>query len=308
MKKRLAVLTLVFVAIIASLYFGFRGRKDKPIQATSTAAAITTQAEWDLGTKSNLLTTGGTVSIDDKTESTYSLSNLYSSSPGSFTTCTGTSPAAGFDGSTATQWYAAIYEGSCDADPWVIIDLAEATYIGTIYSFSQPMDAWYSNNGTDYTYFAQCVDCDSATYVAWQMNSHPTARYLRLQGAGVALYEAYFTEHASATHTTGATQIDGGANFFDWESITPTQTVPANTSITYRYRSSANGTDWNAWHSSFGDVESISGDTKYRYLQVEATLSNTDGTSTPTIDQYSIGYHTNLAPSTPTNLTAVVGE
>jgi len=48
--------------------------------------------------------------------------------------------------------------------------------------------------------------------------------------------------------------------------------------------------------------------TLYRYLQVQATLTNTDGTSTPTLSEYSIGYHTNRPPDKPTGLTAVIGN
>ncbi|MFH1909946.1 MAG: hypothetical protein ABIJ72_02040 [bacterium] len=114
----------------------------------------------------------------------------------------------------------------------------------------------------------------------------------------------------SATHTTGATQIDGTENFWSWEGFTPTDSKPANTSITYRYRTSTDGATWTSWVSDIGSVTSRTGDdsdspTLYRYLQVEATLSNTDGASTPTIDAYDIDYHTEVKPSKPTAQTAV---
>lgn len=115
---------------------------------------------------------------------------------------------------------------------------------------------------------------------------------------------------ATATHITGSTQLDGGANFWQWENFTDTKTVPANTSVTYRFRTSTNGSDWTGWVGSIGAVTSRTGDpsnpTKYRYLQIEATLANTDGASTPTVDQYDIGYHTNQPPNKPTAMTAVV--
>ncbi|OQA52947.1 MAG: hypothetical protein BWY43_00233 [candidate division WS2 bacterium ADurb.Bin280] len=121
------------------------------------------------------------------------------------------------------------------------------------------------------------------------------------------VHDFQITGSHTTTHTTAATQIDGGTNFFEWEAFTPTQTTPANTSISYRYRTSTNGTDWTSWVGAIGSVTSRNGNDRYRYLQVEATLSNTDGASTPSIDQYEIDYHTNLAPSTPTAMTAVVG-
>ena len=123
-------------------------------------------------------------------------------------------------------------------------------------------------------------------------------------------FEVYGS-NATATHTTGATQIDGGENFWQWETFTDSKTTPTNTSVTYRYRTSTNGTDWTGWVANIGSVTSRTGDdsndpTKYRYLQIEATLSNTDGASTPTIDSYSIGYHTNQKPNAPTAMTAVI--
>ena len=116
---------------------------------------------------------------------------------------------------------------------------------------------------------------------------------------------------ATASHLTSPTQIDGGANFWHWDSFTDSKVIPQYTSVTYRYRSSTNGSDWTIWVGSLGAVTSRTGDDsnnpiKYRYLQVEATLSNTDGTSTPTIDSYSIGYHTNQKPNAPTAMTAVI--
>jgi hypothetical protein len=136
---------------------------------------------------------------------------------------------------------------------------------------------------------------------------------------GISEFEPYYNNtelydtptSTNALHTTTSTQIDGGANFWQWETFTDSKITPANTSVTYRFRTSSNGTDWTSWVGSIGAVTSRTGDdsnnpTKYRYLQIEATLSNTDGASTPTIDSYSIGYHTNQKPNAPTAMTAVV--
>lgn len=144
-------------------------------------------------------------------------------------------------------------------------------------------------------------------------------REIRPYYNGAELYDTAST--ISAVHTSAATQIDGTEggtkNFVSWETFTPTYTKPANTNVQFRFRSSADGSSWTSWSASqtptSGNaldisalVDSASGANKY--LQVEATLSNTDGVSTPIIDSYDIGYHTNVAPSAPSNLTAVVGE
>jgi len=49
-------------------------------------------------------------------------------------------------------------------------------------------------------------------------------------------------------------------------------------------------------------------ETFYKYIQVETTLTSTDGVSTPTLSDYTVGYHTNVAPSKPTAGTVIIGN
>jgi hypothetical protein len=100
--------------------------------------------------------------------------------------------------------------------------------------------------------------------------------------------------------------VYGGENFWEWEAVTDTKDTPANTAVSYRYRTSTNGTSWTAWTSDFGSVTSRDGETKYPYLQIEATLESLDGIATPRIDEYDIDYHTEVKPSAPSAQTAVV--
>lgn len=320
MRKDLlvAVLCVALVTVIVVSSINLWPKNKEPLTtATSTSSSITSQEEWVQGATSNISTTlAGSIEIDSKS-SAFDLTTI----PDGNITTTG-SPSTGknnaTDGNTVTYWEFQ----SAIMDDWaeLIVDIGSTITIQSInvYSLCPVMEydcrLWIGTNGTDYpTSITFTGGGDNVNIYSGSLS----ARYLKVRVIS-QFYEGYeswarvreliLTAGATATHTTGATQIDGGANFFEWESVTPTQTVPANTSITYRYRSSADGSSWNSWHSAIGDVESRSGDTKYRYLQIEATLANTDGASTPTIDQYSIGYHTNLAPSTPTNLTAVVGE
>lgn len=131
-----------------------------------------------------------------------------------------------------------------------------------------------------------------------------------------------YTSSASATHTSAASQITN-TNLYQWQTFTPTYTEPANTDISFKFRTSTNAIDWTAWTASqtvasggsldlTSLVTSKTGDpgseTFYKYIQVETTLTSTDGVSTPTLSDYTIGYHTNVAPNTPTAMTAVVGE
>jgi len=132
-------------------------------------------------------------------------------------------------------------------------------------------------------------------------------------------FEIYGDTPASATHTSGATQIDGTANIFEWQTFTPTYTEPANTDISFKLRTSTDGATWTAWSASQTPasgtpldisalVTSISGNDKYRYIQVETTFSNTDGASTPTLSDYTIGYHTNVKPDKPVAQSVTIGS
>ena len=113
-----------------------------------------------------------------------------------------------------------------------------------------------------------------------------------------AIYaEIQYGDHA-ATHTSSATQLDGGTHFKNWTTFAPSGTVPVNTSINFRFRTSPDHATWGSWTASTAsaasiDISSLLGaaDAAKRYLQVETTLANTDGTSTPTLDAYTANYN-----------------
>lgn len=118
----------------------------------------------------------------------------------------------------------------------------------------------------------------------------------------------------SATHTTASTQIDGqegsdDKTLIEWTSFTPAQTVPENTTLTYQFRTSDNASDWTEWTGDYtysGTPIDLTGLSDDRYLQVKATLTNTDGVSTPQIDDYTINFHNNQKPNQPVAQTAII--
>ncbi len=121
----------------------------------------------------------------------------------------------------------------------------------------------------------------------------------------------------SGTVTSSSTQIDGGADFNAWTTFTPSATIPANTSVSFRFRTSPDGTNWSSWSASASYAASIdiSGLDNYRYLQVESTLANTDGLSTPILHAYTANYEcTNTCDDfdhldiSPTSVTIDSGE
>ena len=52
----------------------------------------------------------------------------------------------------------------------------------------------------------------------------------------------------------------------------------------------------------------LGGEDFHKYLQVKTRLTSTDGVSTPTLSDYTIGYHTNVPPDKPTAGEVVIGN
>jgi len=107
-------------------------------------------------------------------------------------------------------------------------------------------------------------------------------------------------------HTSAATQIDAGESLTGWITFVPQATIPAGASISFRFRTSANGSTWTSWSSSTPYAASIdiSGQSgSNRYFQVETTLSDTDNLNTPVLSSYTINFNTGDTP-TPTPSTS----
>ena len=293
----------------------------KKVEASSSNATITSQADWDAGTKNNVDSSSvpGSIKISNASSGT-----KYDLSGGTISEY----PSVGnggnaIDGNFSSYWGPVTVPVGprSGADYWTIDHGSQIAVSRVKIKFDGGEVATLSgsNDGSGFTDVHEFGPPPDTYDVA--LGSIYNYRYWRVElwsgccGAPIdyhmKLYELELYSSGSATHTTAPTQIDGGANFWQWETFTDSKTTPANTSVTYRYRTSANGTEWTSWVGSIGSVTSRQGDdsnnpTKYRYLQIEATLSNTDGASTPTIDSYTIGYHTNQPPNKPTAMTAVV--
>ena len=330
-------LIIVFVVVALGLGFGIfflsfnRDKNNKEVTASSATNTITTQDDWEAGTKTNVLSTSGQITLNSVATTSIDLVALASADPSIVSASADLSEKIiPVDGTVdpLSSWPASAWEvhssGGAEEHYWWQIDLGASTQISQLRAFADSLSADFkfqtSADGVSFTdrsdYFSLGTLSNSPNW--YEATFSDSARYLRFEmkiippgldpDPYVRLSEFTVSTTGNGTHTTAPTQIDGGANFFEWESFTPTQTTPANTSVTYKYRTSTDASTWTAWVSDIGSVTSRSGEDKYRYLQIEATLSNTDGASTPTIDSYNIGYHTNITPSTPTNLTAVVGE
>jgi hypothetical protein len=324
-QKRTLIIAFVIIALGLALgTFFFRSnhkRATKKAEATLNTAIITTQADWETMTRSNIDTSSaGSIKINDKTL-TYTEVSL----TGKTITTTSDEANGGnvIDENLLTTWNP-VYPFTDSGNPlpgapvitgsWKV-DLGENVEYISKYAascnnvFNAGSYIYYSSDDSSYTLLDNEGEDPPGGGMYEKTFSQITARYFRIDRyAYVDMYpitgQNEFHIYTATGNAELTAQIDGGENFWEWEDFTPTDTEPPNTSITYRYRSSANGADWNAWHNAIGDVESRSGDTKYRYLQVEATLSNTDGASTPTIDSYDINYHTEVKPTAPSAETA----
>ncbi|MFH1909582.1 MAG: hypothetical protein ABIJ72_00070 [bacterium] len=329
-----------FIVVVLGLAFGTffirsnHKQDTNKVKASSNTATLTSQADWDGGSLVNIdsASTSGQIAINDKVAgSKLNLSN-YSIS----TTQNDASKGNAFDNNTATYWQSNtgwasncvdIGDSSYIVDlgsEWATIHLSKIKIMIDRQIHSYWLHAFISQSSDGINYSPAGTMEEVNPTGIWQELNIGQSRYIKVSLVSTTgmcdgsdynptyLYELeLYTSGASAVHTTGNTQIDGGVNFWQWESSTPAQSTPANTSITYRYRTSTNGSDWTAWVANIGSVTSRTGDdsnnpTKYRYLQVEATLANTDGASAPAIDQYDIGYHTNQKPNKPTAQTAVI--
>lgn len=77
------------------------------------------------------------------------------------------------------------------------------------------------------------------------------------------------------------------ANVANWISFTKNDDKPTNTNIIYETRTSSDNQTWSEWQQISGSsIASPVG----RYLQVQATLSTSDGNNTPTVFDYTVSY------------------
>jgi len=295
----------------------------------------------ELGPNDNVdtLTTPGSIQIDSKDISQTDLHAIFDANNDSVTVSHNEdSKGNAVDGNSAPADPSWGMSGS--GNPYWIMDLGETFPNATrvkIYNASA-VAAQTNISDTAITCEAVFHGCTGthlgdASFFENTFDFAPTpVRYLSVQYIDDNLLtEIQLFDSATATHTSDATQINGGDNFWGWETFTPTYDKPANTDVKFRFRTSINGsdpTDWSAYQTPGTgaplNISSLvtsrdegSGDdnskdaanfTYYKYLQVETTLTSTDGAHTPTVSDYSLGYHTNTKPNKPVAGTAVIGN
>ena len=305
---------------------------EKFSKASSTQAGLTTQADWEhegaILSNINTSSSPGAITINNSAGSQIDLTEKTTTA-----TCDEANKDKPIDLNESTCWTATNMLWPT-GQSWTI-DLGQEYMISKSRALSgNKLGTWmniiysYSLNGADFTLPADCIPLVGG----WsECTMNASARYLKIdfapQDPDLAddgyLYEFQAIEAgATAVHTTAATQITN-TNLYQWQTFSPAYTEPENTDVKFRFRSSINSTDWTEWSdyqtpASGGSLDltsivtSKTGDpgseTFYKYIQVETTLTNTDGASTPTLDSYEIGYHSNVKPTTPTPGSVTIGS
>ncbi|OQA52093.1 MAG: F5/8 type C domain protein [candidate division WS2 bacterium ADurb.Bin280] len=342
-SKKLVFGLVLFVAIglaigtysVRTNHNKTNSQTSKKVEASTNQAVITSQPDWDVGTKDNIDSSSspGSIVINNSGSNTLSLSGK--TTVASVDISNKDLP---IDNNNDTYWR--VQPLRSDATDYWKIDLGQNYNLKKISVFTSCAaiyngEFYYSTDETNWTllgFHLGCSDTPAITEGIIDVNARfiryvPFAPVPDCPGAPscgfVNFNELSLYIPATATHTTGSTQLNGGSDFFEWQTFTPTYTKPANTNVQFRFRSSTNSTDWTIWTDyqtpSSGsplDITSLvtsrtgptDSPTFYKYLQVETKLTSTDGTSNPTLSEYSIGYHTNRPPDKPVAGTVIIGN
>ncbi|MDO8507333.1 MAG: YCF48-related protein [bacterium] len=133
-----------------------------------------------------------------------------------------------------------------------------------------------------------------------------------LTSVGTSLSSVYFTD-ANTGYAVGSTgfilkfypqyatsgdisglKVDAGEGAkANWSSITNSSTLLSNTSVSFQTRGSDDNSTWSGWQSLSGETIQTA---EYRYLEVKATLSTSDGLHTPSLNDLTVTYDNLEAP------------
>jgi hypothetical protein len=326
-KVKLAVLLLVFAVSALAFFCVYlyprpgddnRQKEREIVNAASGSETLTSQPDWEEGTISNLDSTSSPGDLEiDINETKIDLYALYLSDPTKFIVSED-DPNKGnvIDSDTGTYWAAYIDDG---VNAYWQADLGQIYHLSKTRTYSAVPEYLVTVSGSTDGFSFATLDSFYGFDGFRETIVDTDYRYLKVSYSGggggqdhivFEEFEAY-TEPDSGTHTSASTQIDGSANLESWDSFTPDQTVPTNTTLTYQFRSSADGSSWpDAWSTAeaySGTPLDISSIAARRYFQVKSNFANSDGASTPTLSAYTVNYtrddtcdnfdHINLTPS-----------
>jgi len=327
MDKRwglILLLPVLLVVFVSTIYFMLRKSDKDDVEAATGSVTLTAKTDWEFTGATNNLTdtisSPGDVKIDmSSVEVTVESITSDGSVTGTLTDTT--------DGNTATG--VSVASGNAN----VVTYFFDHSYkISEMRFYSGDQDINAAMNICVVPGTGAALNCAGIGYPAykllsafagnWPANSWKTFAIGNIEtnevklvngGSDVELREAEFTGvPEGATHISAPTQVDGSTTLESWDTFAPSQTVPANTTLTYQFRSSVDGVswpdDWSVATAYSGSPLDISGITARRYLQVKSNFANSDGASTPTLSAYTVNYtrddtcdnfdHLDISPAT----------
>ncbi len=332
-KFGFVIFLLVFCVIAGVFFITIKTSKKARVMASNSTSIVTDESQWNAGTLNNIaVDPSGSIDIDDMTPS----GTLVDTTGSTVTsTCSSGTKQNAIDDDINTEWGPNLSMGpTCYWTIQLASQVRLASYHLDYYAYTG-INVYSSTNGTDWTKQNDTIILSLPAPGKYSTDRdvlvETDALYFRIEEPNGAPYEVgvdvweldlYQAGSATATHTSAATQITD-TNFYQWQTFSPTYTEPANTDISFKFRTSTDSTNWTAWTASqtvasggsldiSGLVTSSTGDpgseTFYKYIQVETTLVSTDGIATPTLSDYTIGYHTNVKPTTPTPGSVTIGS
>lgn len=167
-----------------------------------------------------------------------------------------------------------IYVGNNGANTITVISGDTNTIMSTIYA--------QSPNG---------IAVNNEKNLIYAVSGNASYKYLSI----INKYPSY-----SSSGITAGLKVDAGAGMkASWTSLSWNVVTPSNTSVKFNARTSDDNSGWSAWSADLitPGGSSISGLSKTRYLEIQATLASTDGVSTPTLSDATVNYDTLNAPT-----------
>lgn len=329
-----ATICLGVVILLLAFYVfpGLNRFSNLAAEAESLSKQLTSDGDWNAGSKTNLTVSSGNITINDKslTELPIDLHQIYLDDNSRVVANVNSSDAPKVvDNDNGTSWK------PINTNDYWQIDLGT---LYNVYHFKLNIacsyfNGYYSSDGSTWTNFS--LFCPAAESYFSPIVS---ARYFKIVFSNatpwgfesISELRLWQRNPATATHISSPTQIDGSTTLQSWDSFSTTETDhnqhggDADTAITYEFRSgdgTAGDAGWSSWTTSTDysgasiDLSALQHDSSHRYLQVRSILTNTDGTSTPTFSDYTVFYtrddtcdsfdHMDISP---TSATLAVGE
>jgi hypothetical protein len=341
-KKYLKYLWFLAVFLAAGVYLvvNLFTKNINETDASNTTKSVLAKVDWDAGTLENINSPeSGDIEILDKGIDDELLYRVGQNYPAQVSVSENDNLKLNIvDKNESTGWYVDSFEPGTKAgitESWWKIDLGEVVSDIKMFRIYAPYSTvtsqlQVSDDDSNWTTIEDVVgqtdewlELPQATpvttrYIRFYCYYDPALEYHDIQ----ILNDLEIWADAIATHTSAASQITN-TNLYQWQTFTSTYTAPANTTVSFRLRTSTDANTWTSWTSyqtptsgqeldisslvasSTGDAGS---ETFYKYIQVETKLTSSDGTSTPTVDDYSIGYHTNVVPDKPVGATVTMGN